>query len=79
MESVLLNGIVPTLCQVMRSRASKGDDDHQSADKDGDVRIAIFAALVHRGIIPIPQLHSGFTVLLISYWSSLAGNVVRGI
>ena len=43
------------------------------------VLVLIFAALVHWGIIPIPQLHSGFTVLLIGSLVLLAGNVIRGI
>jgi hypothetical protein len=43
------------------------------------VLVAIFAALVHWGFIPVAQLHSGFTVLLIGYLILLAGNVVRGI
>ncbi len=43
------------------------------------VLVAIFAALVHWGVIPIPQLYSGFTVLLIGYLILLAGNVVRGV
>jgi hypothetical protein len=43
------------------------------------VLVAIFAALVHWGVIPVTQLHSGFTVLLIGYLILLAGNVVRGI
>ena len=43
------------------------------------VLVAIFAALVHWGVIPVPQLHSGFTVLLIGYLILLAGNVLRGI
>ena len=43
------------------------------------VLVAIFAALVHWGVIPVPQLQSGFTVLLIGYLILLAGNVVRGI
>ena len=43
------------------------------------VLVAILAALVHWGVIPLPQLHTGFTVLLIGYLILLAGNVVRGI
>ena len=41
--------------------------------------VAVFAALVHWGVIHVPQLHSGFTVLLVGYLILLAGNVVRGI
>lgn len=43
------------------------------------VLVAIFAALVHWGVIPVAQLHSGFTVLLIGYLILLAGNVIRGV
>jgi hypothetical protein len=43
------------------------------------VLIAIFAALVHWGIIAVPQLHSGFVVLLVGYLVLLAGNVLRRV
>jgi len=43
------------------------------------VLIAVFAALVHWGALPVAQLHSGFTVLLVGYLLLLAGNLLRGL
>jgi len=43
------------------------------------VLIAVFAALVHWGVLPVAQLHSGFTVLLVGYLLLLAGNLLRGL
>jgi hypothetical protein len=43
------------------------------------VLIAIFAALVHWHVIPLPQLHTGFSVLGIGYLLLLAGNLLRGL
>ena len=43
------------------------------------VAIAIFAAIVHWGHIAIPQLHTGFVVLLVGYLILLAGNLVDGV
>ena len=43
------------------------------------VVVAIFAAIVHWGHIPVPQLHSGFVVLLVGYLILLAGNLLQGV
>jgi hypothetical protein len=41
--------------------------------------LAIFAALVHYVPLPVPHLHTGFTVLMLGYLVLLAGNVFRGL
>jgi len=43
------------------------------------VLIAVLAALVHWNVLPIAQLHSGFTVLGLGYLLLLAGNLLRGL
>ena len=41
--------------------------------------IAIAAAIIHYGHIAVPQLHSGFTLLLVGYAILAIGNLVRNI
>ena len=41
--------------------------------------LAISPALVHWVPLAVPHLHSGFTVLMLSYLVLLAGNVFRGL
>jgi hypothetical protein len=43
------------------------------------VVIAVIAALIHYAHISIPQVHSGFAVLLVGYLVLAAGNLLRGV
>ena len=42
------------------------------------IALAIIAVIVHYAKIDIPQVHSGFVILLIGYLVLVAGNVLDG-